>query len=113
MEKPPRTITQNKCLHLAFNQISNQLIGAGIDQRMIIKDLEHYSAPVTPEFLKLVFKQIMYTMYRKTSTTDLTTNEMTTCFDVFAKFLGEQYGLEVSWPSNDSLVLQALVDSYV
>ena len=110
-EKPQRTITQNRCLHLCFNQVSQSLIEQGIDQRTIVKDLDGYSAPVTPEFLKLVFKQIMYTMYRKTSTTDLTTNEMTTCFDVFAKFLGEQYGLEVSWPSNDSLALQALIDS--
>ena len=111
-ETRQRTIPMNRAMYLAFQQISTLLIEQGIDQRTIVKDLDGYSAPVTPEFLKLVFKQIMYTMYRKTSTTDLTTNEMTTCFDVFAKFLGEQYGLEVSWPSNDSLALQALVDSY-
>lgn len=113
MEKPQRTITQNRCLHMMFNQVSDQLIGAGIDQRTVVKDLDGYSAPITPEFLKLVFKQIMYTMYRKTSTTELTTNEMTTCFDVFQKFLGENYGLDISWPSNDSLALQALIDSQV
>lgn len=113
MTETKRSITQNRAMHLAFQQISDLLIGAGIDQRMITKGLEHYSAPTTPEFLKLVFKQIMYTMYRKTSTTDLTTNEMTTCFDVFAKFLGESYGIEVSWPSQDSLALQAMMDEVV
>ena len=113
MEKPQRTISQNRCLHLMFNQVSESLIEQGIDQRTIVKDLDGYSAPVTPEFLKLVFKQIMYTMYRKTSTTELTTSEMTTCFDVFQKFLGESYGLEISWPSNDSLALQALLDEMV
>lgn len=113
MEKPTRTITQNRCLHLMFTQVSDLLVEQGIDQRTIVKDLDGYSAPVTPEFLKQVFKTIMYTMYRKTSTTELTTNEMTTCFDVFAKFLGEQYGIEISWPSNDSLALQALLDNMV
>jgi len=105
-----RTITQNRALHLAFNQISDLLVGAGIDQRMIMHDLTGYSAPVTPEFLKLVFKTIMWTMYRKDSTTMLSSTEMTNCFDVFSKFLGETYSLEISWPSNDQLAMQALLD---
>jgi hypothetical protein len=79
----------------------------------IVEDLEGYSAPVTASFLKEVFKTIMYTMYRKTSTTDLTTAEMTECFDVFAKFLSENYGVDIVWPSQDSLALQALIDSQV
>ncbi len=53
----------------------------------------------------------MYTLYLKTSTTELTTNEMTTCFDVFAKFLSENYGIDVTWPSNDALAIQALLDN--
>ena len=95
-----------------FNQVSVQLNGAGIDQRTVVKDLEGYSAPVTPEFLKLVFKTIMWTMYRKSSTTELSSTEMTTCFDVFQKFLGETYGISVEWPSQESLAMQALLDEY-
>ena len=112
MEKQERQRTnqQSRAMHLAFNQISQLLIEQGIDQRTIVQDLEGYSAPVTPEFLKQVFKTIMYTMYRKTSTSDLTTNEMTTCFDVFAHFLGEQYGVQVTWPSTDALYIQHLID---
>ncbi len=108
-----RTITQNRALHLAFTQISTLLVEQGIDQRTIVEDLEGYSAPVTASFLKEVFKTIMYTMYRKTSTTDLTTAEMTECYDVFDKFLGESYGVHCPWPSQDSLALQALIDSQV
>jgi len=89
-------------MHLAFTQISTLLVEQGIDQRTIVEDLEGYSAPVTASFLKEVFKTIMYTMYRKTSTTDLTTAEMTECFDVFAKFLSENYGIEIFWPSNEA-----------
>lgn len=112
-EEKHRTVSQNRAMHLAFQQISQLLVEQGIDQRTIVKDLEGYSAPVTPEFLKQVFKTISYTMYRKTSTTELTTSEMTNCFDVFAKFLGETYGIEVSWPSQDSLAFQALLDGMV
>jgi len=95
-----------------FTQVSQLLIEQGIDQRTIVEDLEGYSAPVTPSFLKEVFKTIMYTMYRKDSTTQLTTVEMKDCFDVFAKFLGETYGVSVEWPSQDALAMQALLDSY-
>lgn len=109
--KPQRTISQNRCLHLALTQISTLLVEQGLDQRTIIRDLRGYSAPVTPEFLKLVFKTIIWTMYRKESTTELTTVEMMNCFDVFSKFLAETYKVEVVWPSSDSLALQALLDS--
>lgn len=109
-ETKQRTISQNRALHLAFNQVSDLLIEQGIDQRTIVQDLEGYSAPVTPEFLKQVFKTIMYTMYRKTSTSYLTTNEMTTCFDVFAKFLSENYGVSITWPSEDALYQQYMLD---
>lgn len=111
MEKKPRSISQNRAMHLAFQQISTLLVEQGIDRRTIVKDLDGYSAPVTPEFLKEVFKTIMYTMYTKTSTTELSTDEMTACYDVFNKFLGEQYGIDCPWPSNDSLALQALLDT--
>ena len=107
MEKP-RTITQNKSLHLAFNQISTELVGQGIDQRTVIRDLKGYTAPVTPEFLKLVFKTISWTMYRKDSTTTLTTAELTGCFDVFAKFLAETYQVEIAFPSMDALAFETL-----
>ena len=110
METKPRTISQNRACHLMFQQVSTLLIEQGIDQRVIIEDLEGYDAPVTPEFLKQVFKTIMYTMYRKLSTTTLTTTEMTTCFEVFAKFLGEHYGIHVTWPSEEALYTQYQLD---
>ena len=113
MEKEPkkRTITQNRALHLGLEQASIELNGKGIDRHIVIQDLEGYSAPITPEFLKEVFKEIMWTTYRKKSTTELTTNEMTTCWDVFALFMAENYGIHLTWPSNDALALQALLDS--
>ena len=109
-EEKQRSITQNRCLHLALTQISTLLIEQGIDQKMIMRDLKGYDTPVTPEFLDLVFKTIMWTMYRKESTTKLTDKEMSDCFEVFQRFIGETYGQHIEWPSNDQLALQALID---
>lgn len=107
MEKP-RTLSQSRALHLAFQQISTELVGQGIDQRTVIRDLKGYSAPVTAEFLKMVFKTIAWTMYRKDSTTQLTTAELTGCFDVLTKFLGETYGVSITFPSYDALAFETL-----
>lgn len=101
MEKQ-RTTQQNKSLHAALTEISNDLTEKGIERRTIVQGLEGYTAPVTPQFLKEVFKTIIYTMYHKTSTTDLTTKEMVDSWDVFSKFLSEQYHCEYTWPSQES-----------
>lgn len=45
----------------------------------------------------------MYTMYNKTSTTELTNAEVKGCYEVFIKFMGENYGLTTGWPSVESL----------
>lgn len=106
-----RSSAQNRSLHKALTEISNDLTQQGIEQRTILNDLVGYTAPVTPTFLKEVFKTIVYTMYRKTSTTELTTKEMVDSWDVFSKFLGEQYGIEYTWPSQEALYWEQLVDN--
>ncbi len=111
-EEKQRTTQMNKACHLMFTQVSTLLVEQGIDQKMIMRDLTGYDTPVTPQFLKTVFKTIMHTMYRKDSTTQLTTTEMSDCFEVFAKFIAENYSQTITWPSNDELALQALIDSH-
>jgi hypothetical protein len=98
-----RSTQVNKSMHLLFGQVSNELISQGIDRRTVILDLEGYDCPVTPQFIKEVWRSIMYTMYRKTSTTDLTNAEVKGCYEVFIKFMGENYGLSTGWPSVESL----------
>lgn len=97
-----RTIQMNKSLHLGLTQIANDLTAQGIDRRTIIKELEGYDAPITMEFLKEIYKTIVYTMYSLTSTSDLTTKQMMDSWDVFSKFLGERFGIEYNWPSAES-----------
>lgn len=106
--KKPRSIQQNKAMHKLFNEVSNELISQGIDQRAVLMALEGYACPVTPEFLKEVWRSIMFTMFRKTSTTQLTTKEMTDCYEVFNKFLGENFGVHLDFPCWNNVPLEEL-----
>ena len=108
MESSNRTNQQSRSMHLLFDQVSKELVQQGIDQRTVIEHLQGYDCPVTPEFLKEIWKSIMYTMYRKTSTTKLTTKEMTDCYDVFNKFMGENFGIDTPWPSIETLLFNQL-----
>jgi len=98
-----RSTQVNKSMHVLFAQVSAELVSQGIDQRTVIDALAGYDCPVTPKFIKEVWRSIMYTMYRKTSTADLTNAEVKGCYEVFMKFMGENYGLTTGWPSVESL----------
>lgn len=97
-----RSSLMNRCLHRALTDIAADLQNQGIERRTIIEDLEGYEAPITMEWMKEVYKSIVYTMYRKTSTTDLTNKEMIDSWEVFSKFLAEQYGVSYVWPSQEA-----------
>lgn len=111
-EATKRTNAQNRAIHKLFTEIAYELNAQGIDQRTITTKLEGYTCPVTPQFIKEVWKSILYTMYRKTSTTDMETGEVDKCFDVLNKFLGEEFGIHCAFPSMQELLLADL-DNYV
>lgn len=102
MTETKRSITMNKCLHRALTEIANDLQQQGIERRTIIEDLEGYEAPITMEWMKEVYKSIVYTMYRKTSTIDLSNKEMIDSWEVFSEFLREQYAVSYTWPSSEA-----------
>ena len=97
-----RSVAQNRSLHSALTEIAADLQQQGIERRNIVDALEGYSAPITMEFLKEVYKTIIYTMYRVDSTTKLSTKQMVDSWDVFSKFMGENYGIEYNWPSEEA-----------
>ena len=102
MTETKRSTVMNRCLHKALTEISADLEQQGIQRRTIIEDLEGYEAPITMEWMKEVYRTIVYTMYRKTSTTDLSNKEMIDSWEVFSKFLSEQYGVSYTWPSESA-----------
>lgn len=99
-----RTTQQNRSLHLAFTQISKQLNADGIDQKALVSALNTFDCPTTPEFVKEVFKAIIFSMYRITSTRDLSIKQIDEAFSVLAKFLAENYHYTISFPSIETLM---------
>lgn len=106
-----RSAAQNRSLHSALTEIAADLQQQGIERRNIVDALEGYEAPITMEFLKEVYKTICYTMYGKTSTTDLTTKQMVDSWEVFSKFMAENYGVTYFWPSQDAKEFESFYDN--
>lgn len=106
-----RSTTMNRCLHKALTEIANNLSEQGIERRTIVEDLTGYEAPITMEWMKEVYKTIIYTMYRKTSTTALSNKEMIDSWEVFSKFLAENYGTAYIWPSQEAQFWEQLADN--
>lgn len=101
----PRTNQQNKALHKLFGDVANELLNQGIERKTVINDLEGYSCPIDASFMKEVWRAIQFTQTGKQSTTELTSVEVDKVYDTFNRFLGENYGTHLSWPSMESMTL--------
>jgi len=99
-----RSSQVNKSMHVLFENISSELLARGIGRKMIMQAMKDYDAPVTEKYIKQeVWGPIMYTMFGKTKTSDLTNKEVSECYDVLNKFVSETFKLECPWPSVESL----------
>tara|TARA_R110000850_G_C9829608_1_gene453214 strand:- start:410 stop:754 length:345 start_codon:yes stop_codon:yes gene_type:complete len=108
MSEQPRSTQINKAMHVLFDNISTELLAKGVERKTIINDLEGYSCPIDAAFIKEVWRSIMFTMTGKTSTTQMTNQECTKCYDVLNKFLGEEYAVHLPWPSVEEMMLSYL-----
>jgi len=97
-----RTATQNKCLHLYCQQLSNELNDAGLDMRKVVK--EEFELPWTMEQVKL----ILWGTYQKhltghKSTTKPETKDYPNIYDALNRHMGQKFGIHVPWPSKDTM----------
>ena len=79
---------------------------------MLTDSLVGYDAPVTPEFVKEVWKSIQFTMYRTTSTTELTSKQCDEVYDVLNKFLSQEFGVHLAFPSIEAQAMESLDESH-
>jgi hypothetical protein len=103
LEKP-RTPAQNRSLHLWFTKLANQLNESGMTVMRVMKhDAE---IPWTEHMVKeMLFKTIMKSMYGKTSTTQLTTKELTLVSDTLIRYLAEKNYVETEFPSLETQIM--------
>jgi hypothetical protein len=93
-----RTPQQNRALHKYCELVAEALDDAGYDMRHLI------TVPIRPtkdNVKECMFKEIMSALYPdKTSTTELSTVEMTEVYENMNRALGERLGIYVGWPTS-------------
>lgn len=93
-----RTGQQNKSLYKYLEELSRELNNAGIDVKVMVKNLKVDS---TPEMMKVIFKAIAYEKYQVTSTADLTTKQLTECYEEMNR-LTSSVGVAIPFPSQEN-----------
>jgi len=100
---PQRTLRQNRALHKYFTQISDDLNDHGLN---IMKTLRSDAEiPWSPLLVKeIMWRPLMKAKLLKSSTTQLNTKEIDEILDILTKYLGEQHGLTVEFPSIETII---------
>jgi len=99
-EKTERTLRQNKAMHLYFTHLAKELSDAGLDMKKVLEYA--VDIPWTSVSIKeCLWRNIMITMFNKTSTTELDRNEVTKIYEVINR-LTAGLGVSVEFPSEDN-----------
>ena len=99
-------------MHLWFTHLSIALNDAGLSiMKTLRQDAEIPWSAVTVK--ELMFRQIMRAMYLKDSTTQLTTKELMDVSETLTRYLAEKHGLQIDFPSIESLSIKELTKERV
>lgn len=104
-EDKQRTLKQNRALHLMFTQLADELNDHGLDMRKTLKpeiDIP-WSGKTIKEYL---WRPIMKAQLNIESTTEMNTKDIDKVFDTINKHLAEKFGLEIEFPSIESLLMK-------
>lgn len=95
-----RTNTQNGSLHLYCSNMAILMNDAGITQKKLVTAFkEGFELPVSDYMIKDIFREVGKAMYKKESTSDLTTIEISGVYLVVNQRFGEVTGVETAWPN--------------
>lgn len=95
-----RTSNQNRALHLWFSLVSDE----ANEKRLTLNELftKPQNMRITPEALKMLFKEYAKRMYNKDSTTKLTKQELKILIEVFKQVYAERLELTIPFPSYEN-----------
>lgn len=94
-EKKQRTLRQNNAVHKYCTEIADELNAAGIAMDVFVKNI---SADHTMETVKSLWRAFAKAKYGKTSTADLSSDEITKIYEEVNRHVS-QFGIHVSFPS--------------
>jgi len=102
-----RTTQQNKSLHLYFEHLAQELNEAGLDMKATLR--EDAEIPWNGDRVKeFLWKPVMQAQLGKRSTTEMTTKDIDLVFDTITRYIASKHGLQVDFPSMESLSLKEL-----
>lgn len=108
---PQRTLTQNAALHVLFTLLAEELNSAGLDMKKVLKP--EVDIPWNPKTVKdWLWRPLMKAQLGLTSTTELNTKNIDDVFDTLNRHLGEKFGLQVDFPSVETIMFKKLNATY-
>ena len=106
-KKNQRTITQNRALHLFFNQLAELLNEHGLDMKAVLK--KDVDIPWTMENVKNhIWRPLQKAYLNKESTIQLEKGDIDKIYNILCKMLGEKFGLHLDFPSIEILMQKEL-----
>ena len=89
-----------------FTQLAEELNDAGLDMRKTLKPGVEipWEGKTIKEYL---WRPIMKAQLGKESTTELNTKDIDKVFETIVRHLGEKFGIELQFPSVESLMMEA------
>lgn len=99
-DKPVRTLTQNKAIHVYFDLLAASLNNAGYDVR---KAMRHdVPIPWTRSLIKeLIWRKVQKAMFDVESTTKLDTSQISEVYEVINRYTAESFCVSVAFPEKD------------
>lgn len=96
-----RTSQQNKALHVLFQLLADTLNDAGLEMKKVLSEKE-VDIPWNETTIKeCLWKPLQKAMLHKTSTTELEKKEVDDVFNVLNRHLGEKFGINIEFPSEE------------
>lgn len=102
-----RTDPQNKSLHKFCELLATALNDAGYDMKATLR--EDIDIPWSKDSVKeFLWKPVQLAVTGKESTTELDSGEPSKVYDILMRHMGEKKGINVEWPSEESMQYEAL-----
>lgn len=96
MDKP-RSLQQNKSLHLGCRNLADKFNDAGLDMKKVLKP--EIDIPWTESSIKeYMFNPISKVMFDGKTSSELDTKEIQAAWAVMIRFTGEKHGVTTVWP---------------
>jgi len=99
MEKPKRTLSQNKSIHLGCQQIADIMIENNITINMLIKNIE---VRPTMESVKAIFRAMAEEKYLVKSTAELARNQIDPIWEELVHAVSKITGETIPFPSKEN-----------